>query len=157
MLSPILSRILRVSVSLLLALSLACAGSAKSKAKKRSKYDPNVARYRLLLRANPVDPGEAFRCHGGCQELTAPDEYLGCLTKCPAFEVTQGYACAPVDVPPVAACITARRLNSKDEIPPGFAVIGVIANIALIAALVSVSAPNSNGYYFVPTQPGGPF
>jgi hypothetical protein len=47
--------------------------------------DPNAARYRLLLRENPVDPGQAFRCYGQCQSQTSPQGYLQCLAECPGF------------------------------------------------------------------------
>jgi hypothetical protein len=142
----------------LLVLSLALAGGAGcggsgSDASGAHQFDPNVARYRLLLRENPVDPGQAFRCYGACQEHTKPDGYLGCLTQCPAFEVTEGIACEPYEVPPIAACITARKLPRKDELSPGYVVVAVLANVALIVALgAACSAATSCGaaYYYYP-------
>jgi hypothetical protein len=138
---------------LLLCSSLACAGS-NAGASSAANFDPDVARYRLLLRENPIDPGEAFRCYGGCQEQTTPDGYLSCLSQCPAFEVTQGVACAPHEVPPVAACITARRVPASDkrEVEPGYVVVAVLANIALVVALgvACTEASSCGAYYFYP-------
>ncbi len=136
-----------------LAFALAC-GGADTGINSAATYDPNVARYRLLLHENPVDPGAAFRCYGGCQEQTSPEKYLACLSQCPAFEVTQGVACAPHEVPPVAACITARKLpgTDKDEIDAGYVVVAVLANIALIVALgvACTDARNCGAYYYYP-------
>ena len=137
---------------------LACSGT-QSGSRSADDYDPNVARYRLLLRNNPVDPGEAFRCYGGCQEEKSPDGYLLCLTECPAFEVEQGVACRPHEVPPVAACITARRLDkAKDELHPGYVVVATILSIALVVSTASacVSSPTCGGYYYVPMSGTGP-
>jgi hypothetical protein len=127
-----------------IALSLATAtcGGSSSAAKSSSEYDPEVARYRLLLRENPVDPGEAFRCFGSCQKETKPDGYLGCLAQCPGFEVTQGIACHRSEVPPVAACITAGRLHGdRDEVEAGHVVVAVLASVALIVAVGSRVQP----------------
>lgn len=145
-----LRRGLSRALSLMLVLSTAC--GEKKPAKIQVKYDPNVASYSLPLRNNPVDPGEAFRCFGSCQEQEAPDVYLKCLSTCPGFEVTQGRACEIDEIPPVSACITARRLERKDELPPGFVVVATIAHVALIVALASASDPNA-GYYFTPISP----
>jgi hypothetical protein len=134
--------------------TFSCGGSG-STAQSAGAFDPDVARYRLLLRENPVDPGEAFRCYGRCQSHTQPDQYLGCLAKCPAFEVTEGVACRREEVPPVAACITARRLPSKKEIQPGYIVVAVLAEVALIVA-VGAACTNANsctGYYFSTLPP----
>ncbi len=134
---------------LTLSLSLSCGGARKG-ASKPPKYDLNVARYRLLLRENPIDSGEAFRCYGGCQEHTQPDAYLECLSKCPAFEVTKGVACAPYELPPEAACITARRLPAKQEIDPAYKVVAVVAGVALIVALgvPCTSLTTCGAYYY---------
>ena len=138
-----------LSLLLMLTLSLSCGGARKG-ASKPPKYDPNVARYRLLLRENPIDSGEAFRCFGACQELTQPDAYLECLSKCPAFEVTKGVACAPYEVPPETACITARRLPAKQEIDAAYKVVAVIAGVALIVALgvPCTSSITCGAYYY---------
>jgi len=145
-----MARLALQGLALVLMLATACAGSSKSAIS--ANYDPDVARYRLPLRHNPVDPGSAFRCYGSCQELKTSQKYLACLTECPGFEVTQGVACDPADVPPVAACITARRLPNKEEIKPGYLVVAVIANIALIVALGAACTNSSScgGYYFSP-------
>ena len=140
-----------LSLALMLALSLSCGGARKG-ASRTASYNPDVARYRLLLRENPVDPGAAFRCYGGCQSHTEPDAYLDCLTKCPGFEVTKGVACAPYEVPPEAACMTARRLPDRKEIDPGYKVVAIIAGVALIVALgVACSSSTTCGaYYYYP-------
>jgi hypothetical protein len=120
------------------------------------EYDPDVARYRLLLRENPVDPGEAFRCFGGCQSQTLPAEYLGCLASCPGFEVTQGVACERHEVPPIAACITARKLKDEREVEPGYVVVAVLANVALIVAVgvACGQSTNCSAYYYAPAPNG---
>ncbi len=139
--------------------AVGCSGSRGSSSTP-ADYDPNVARYRLLLRHNPVDPGEAFRCYGRCQSEKTPQGYLRCLTECPAFEVDQGLACKPSEVPPIAACITARRLDiQKDELAPGYVVVATILSIALVvsAASACVSSINCGGnYYYVPLGSAGP-
>ncbi len=138
-----------LSLLLMLTLSLSCGGARKG-ASKPPKYDLNVARYRLLLRENPIDSGEAFRCYGACQDLTQRDAYLECLSKCPAFEVTKGVACAPYELPPESACITARRLPTKQEIDPAYKVVAVIAGVALIVALgvPCTSSTTCGAYYY---------
>ena len=77
------------SVALLLMLSMAssCARNTGSRTRSVSTSNDTI-RYRLLLRDNPVDPGEAFRCHGHCQTETSPKGYLECLMDCPGFDVT---------------------------------------------------------------------
>lgn len=136
---------------------LACGGAGRG-ASDAADYDPNVARYRLLLRENPIDPGQAFRCYGSCQSHEKPDGYLGCLAQCPAFEVTEGVACAPDEVPPVAACITARKLEPDDERDPGYLVVAVLANVALVVALGVACASNTScgAYYYYPYPAGQP-
>lgn len=142
--------------ALMVILSLACS-STSQQSRSSTQYDSEVARYRLLLRRNTVDPGQAFRCYGGCQSQKTPGGYLGCLAQCPAFEVTEGVACAPSEVPPIAACITARRVpQEKDELSSAFIVLAVIANIALIVGATSVcsSSPNcsTGNFYYYPGQ-----
>lgn len=101
-------------------------------------------RYRLLLRDNPVDPGEAFRCYGGCQSQATPVGYVNCLTTCPGFEKDPGFRCAEYEVPPVAACLTARKINTDDEVDPGLIVLGVLAGTAIVIGLASVCAASSS-------------
>ncbi len=143
------ARLLSLALGLLVALSC---GGGHGGASSAASYDPDVARYRLLLRHNPVDPGAAFRCYGGCQTHNEPDAYLTCLAQCPGFEVTKGVACAPDEVPPVAACITARRLPDQEETSTGYKVVAVVANVALIVALgVACSQSSTCGaYYYAP-------
>jgi hypothetical protein len=145
------SRALALALIPLLLANLTCGGTG-SDARSAAAFDPDVARYRLLLRENPVDPGEAFRCYGGCQSHTQPQQYLGCLAQCPAFEVTEGVACRREEVPPVAACITARRLPDQKEVKPGYVVVAVLGNIALLVAVgvACAQSPNCGAYYFDP-------
>lgn len=119
--------------------------------------DPAAARYRLLLRENPVDPGQAFRCYGQCQAQTSPQGYLQCLAECPGFDVTEGMRCAADEVPPVAACFTVRQAPKGSEPTPGWVVLGVVANVMLLVTLASVCASSSSqcGYGYLP-PPGAP-
>ncbi len=119
--------------------------------------DPNAARYRLPLRDNPVDKGQAFRCYGQCQAQASPQGYLQCLAECPGFEVTQGMRCAQDEVPPVAACFTVRQAPKGSEPTPGWVVLAVVANVMLMVTLASVCASSSSqcGYGYLP-PPGSP-
>lgn len=140
-------RAARPRTALLLAGCLACssAGPPRSGA---DLDDPGAARYRLPLRANPVDPGQAFRCYGRCQSQASPVGYLQCLAECPGFDVTEGVRCAEDEVPPVAACFTVRSMPLSSEPSPGWVVLAVLANVALIVTLASVcaSSPAQCGY-----------
>ncbi len=133
---------LKRGIALLLIFALACGGSKKD-AKSMSMLDPDAVRYRLLLRENPVDSGEAFRCYGSCQSAKSPDSYMSCLQDCPGFERSVGMRCAPHEVPPVAACLTARKVVVKDDMDPGLVVLSVIAGVAVVVALSSVCAASS--------------
>lgn len=138
----------------MLAIACACGGSGRSAGSASDASKPGVARYRLPLRFNAVDPGQAFRCYGHCQEQTSPQGYLQCLGQCPGFEVTQGVGCADDEVPPLAACFTVRQMPATSEPSPGWVVLAVIANVALIVTLASVCASSSSqcgyGYYNAP-------
>jgi hypothetical protein len=135
-------------------MSLSCGGSRRRASS--SKYNPDVARYRLLLRDNPVDSGAALHCYSECQTQDVPAGYLSCLSKCPGFEVQKGAACEPYEIPPEAACITARRLPNRQEIDPGYKVIAIVAGVALVvflgAACNSSSSSSCGAYYY--TSPG---
>jgi hypothetical protein len=141
----------------LLAACQACS-SSKPPASAADLEDPNAARYRLLLRENPVDPGEAFRCYGHCQSQTSPQGYLTCLAECPGFEITEGMRCADTDVPPISACFTVRQIPKQSEPSPGWVVLAVLANVALIVTLASVCASSSSqcGYGYTLGPPGSP-
>jgi hypothetical protein len=121
----------------LLGLSCASAGSAPPAV---PHAEDGVVRYRLLLESNPVDTGEAFRCYGHCQSTATPEAYLACLEECPGFEVTSGIACTPHEVPPVAACFTARPKAAGSEPDKNLIVIAVIADVALVVGLAAVCA-----------------
>jgi len=142
--------------ALLLVACQACASSSVHVQTASDLQDPNAARYRLLLRENPVDPGQAFRCYGQCQAQTSPQGYLQCLAACPGFEVSQGMRCAERDVPPIAACFTVRQIPKQSEPEPGWVVLAVLANVALIVTLASVCASSSSqcgyGYASAPGQ-----
>jgi len=150
----------RRAVALLAIVGAACGGGSRSAGSADDLSDPMVARYRLPLRYNPVDPGQAFRCYGGCQAETSPQGYLQCLGQCPGFEVTQGVRCADDEVPPLAACFTVRQISASSEPSPGWVVLAVIANVALIVTLASVCASASSqcGYgYSVAPGPLPPY
>ena len=105
-------RLARVT-ALCLVLALGCGGSAgksNTAAARRTGPPSELMSYRLLLRDNPVDPGEAFRCYGHCQDRTTPKAYVECLQQCPGFEIDPGMACDEHDVPPAAACLTVRKI-----------------------------------------------
>jgi hypothetical protein len=145
-----------LSATLIVVLSLSCGGSRKRTA-SATRYNPDVARYRLLLRDNPVDSGAALRCYSECQTQVTPEGYLACLTKCPGFEVEKGVACASYEVPPEAACITARRLPNRQETDPGYKVIATIAGVVLMVSLGVTCASSSTArcgayYYAAPGQ-----
>jgi hypothetical protein len=135
----------------------ACSSGKGQSATADDLSDPDVARYRLPLRYNPVDPGSAFRCYGQCQAETSPNGYLKCLAGCPGFEITQGHRCADDEVPPIAACFTVRQIPKQSEPSPGWVVLAVIANVALIVTLASVCASSASqcgyGYYYPPGPP----
>ena len=131
-------------------LAVACGGRQAHDRAAGKVFDPNAVRYRLRLRDNPVDAGEAFRCYGGCQVLESPKDYVQCLSKCPGFEQTAGARCDATEIPPAAACVTVRRLPADAPIPRGMIVIAVVADVALVVALTSLcaSSPTACGYYY---------
>jgi hypothetical protein len=103
-----------------------------------------TTRYRLLLRENPVDPGEAFRCYGKCQAAPSPSQYLECLGTCPGFDVTPDEYCANTEVPPVAACLTVRKVPRASEPDPGLVVLAVVGTFALVVAATSLCASSQS-------------
>lgn len=105
--------------------------------------DPDAVRYRLPLRSNPVDVHGAFRCYAECQSKASPQEYLACLEGCPGFETAPGFACTPAEVPPDAACFTARRVPLASEPEHGGVVIGAMGGFVLIVSLASVCASSN--------------
>jgi hypothetical protein len=126
----------------------ACSGSSSNSAAKASQvYQPGVIRYRLKLRRNPVDPGEAFRCYGRCQQAHTPKDYVQCLSACPGFEHTPGFACDAFDVPPESACLTVRTLPSGTEPDPGLVVLAVVGNVLLVVGLASLCASSRSQCY----------
>ena len=105
-------------------------------------------RYRLLLRENPVDAGEAFRCYGRCQAQATPRAYLDCLETCPGFEVTPREYCANTEVPPVAACFTARKVPVRAKLDPSLVVLAVLGSFLLVIGAESLcaSSPDQCGF-----------
>jgi hypothetical protein len=144
--------------ALLLIGCFACSSAASHVQTASDLEDPNAARYRLLLRENPVDPGQAFRCYGQCQVQSSPEGYLQCIAACPGFEITQGMRCSDHDVPPISACFTVRQIPKQSEPAPGWVVLAVLANVALIVTLASVCASSSSqcGYGYSNAPPGAP-
>jgi hypothetical protein len=125
----------------LLVVGLGCASNSRPPAAPGAPgAASDVTRFRLLLSDNPVDPREAFRCHGRCQEQGTPEGYLQCLSECPGFEQTPGVACAPNEVPPLAACFTARPAPVGSEPRAGSVVVAVIADIPLMVGVAAVCA-----------------
>jgi hypothetical protein len=142
---------------MLLAGSIACSRATGPSTTADDLDEPGVARYRLPLRYNSVDPGQAFRCYGHCQSEPSPTSYLQCLGGCPGFEITPGKRCASSEVPPLAACFTVRQIPTQSEPSPGWVVLAIIANVALIVTLASVCASSASqcgyGYYYPPGPP----
>jgi hypothetical protein len=122
------------------ALLASCSAGSNGGARSPEAPDSSVVRYRLQLRANPVSPSAALHCYASCQPETTPEGYLACLEQCPGFERTPGVACLPDEVPPVAACFTARALPTGVQPGTRLIVIGVVANVALVVGLASVCA-----------------
>lgn len=141
--------LLRTVAGLLIAAQVGgCASSTSGAAAPSSgagvRLQPGLVRYRLPLRENSVSPEQAFHCYSECQVKPEPREYLSCLQACPGFETTPGVACMPEEVPPVAACFTAREANSAVEQDNGDVVIATIAGVVLVVALASVCASSSS-------------
>ncbi len=153
-------RVGAVSLAFSLAVSGGCSTSQATAVSADDLAEPGAARYRLPLRYNPVDTGQAFRCYGRCQSQQTPGGYMQCLAECPGFEVTQGVRCGADEVPPIAACFTVRQVPAQSEPPPGWVVLAIVANIALVVTLASVCASSASqcGYgYQYPPGPLPPF
>jgi hypothetical protein len=128
-------------LALALVWSLGCAGGTPvAAAPSPPRLRVEVTRYRLLLHDNPVDPGSAFRCYGACQDRDTPQAYFECLSQCPGFEQAPGVACAPNEVPPLAACFTAHPVPLGSAPARGAVVIAVIGGVALVVGLASICA-----------------
>ena len=119
---------------------LAC-NSVRVKAPKRTG---ETIRYRLLLRDNPVSPPDAAHCFSACQSETSPTKYVQCLSECPGFEATPDEYCSKTEVPPVAACLTVRKIPAKSEVPPGLVVLAVVGEVALAVGAVSLCSISSS-------------
>lgn len=148
----------RAITASLVALAMACGGPASSRKRAsaaKAGAVGSVVRYRLLLRDNPVDPGEAFRCYGRCQDAVDPKAYLACLSECPGFEETHGATCAKYEVPPETACLTARQIPASSEVPPGLVVLAVIGTFMVVVGASSLCALSSSqcGGFATPRYP----
>jgi hypothetical protein len=113
---------------------MGCTGSVA----KHPTFDPDVIRYRLLLRNNPVSSTDAAHCFVGCQSTQTPNAYVDCLSACPGFDKTPGVKCESTETPPEAACLTVRRVKIKNEPPPGMIVLAIIGEIALVVGAASL-------------------
>jgi hypothetical protein len=133
---PVLRRVLS---ALLIVGLVSC--NAPPKAPQR---DRNTVRYRLLLRENPVSPRDAVHCYAECQSITSPKKYVECLSQCPGFEMTPGEYCSKSEVPPVAACLTVRRIPATKEPPPGLVILAVVGAWALAISAVSLCNSSSS-------------
>jgi hypothetical protein len=133
-------RLVEPAAGALLAVCLGCAGSQPGPATPNAGAGEEVTRFRLPLSDNPIDPGAAFRCHADCQEQDTPDGYLQCLSGCPGFEQTPGIACAPNEIPPLAACFTARPAPEGSEPRTGSVVVAIIRNIPVVVGVAAVCA-----------------
>jgi hypothetical protein len=144
---PVVSR----ALSLTLIVGLVSCNSPEPKAPKR---DPNTVRYRLLLRENPVSPRDASICYSECQQAATPKRYVECLATCPGFEMTPGEYCSNTEIPPVAACLTVRRIPATKEPPPGLVVLAVVGSWALVFAAASLCNVSSSqcGLHLPPPQ-----
>jgi len=136
------------AVALALALSSACSSSGTfgsgAGAQSAGSFQAGVARYRLRLRDNPVDPGQAFRCYGSCQDRTTPKSYFECLSQCPGFEITPGASCAKHEVPPLAACLTVRKVPVSSEPAAGQIVLAVLGTFLLVVGAASLCAASTS-------------
>lgn len=158
-----LALLLALSLSLALTSGLVACGGSKKRSASGARLDPDVVRYRLPLRENPIDSGEAFRCYGACQPEETPVAYLQCLRQCPGFDTTHGVVCADYEVPPYAACLTARKLRPDEELDPGWVALGTAAGVVIAVSLASLCSSSSScsnwGYpgYTLPARgPGSP-
>ena len=142
----------------LVTLAMACSGPASSRKRAsaaKAGTAGSVVRYRLLLRENKVDSGEAFRCYGHCQDELDSKAYLACLSACPGFEVTHGAVCEKYEIPPEAACLTARQIPASTVVPPGLVVLAVIGAVMVVVGASSLCALSSSqcGAYATPRYP----
>ena len=124
----------------LLAVCLGCGSPQLAATPSHPTPPAGVTRYRLPLSGNPLDPEKALRCHARCQEQGTPEGYLECLSRCPGFEQTPGVACAPNEIPPLAACFTARPAPVGSEPRAGSITVAVIGGVALVVGVSSVCA-----------------
>ena len=118
--------------------------SCNAPPKTAAKRPGDTTRYRLLLRENPVSPRDASICYNECRLASTPKRYLDCLETCPGFEITPGEYCSPSEVPPVAACMTVRKIPATNEPPPGLLILYVVGAWAFAIAATSLcSSPST--------------
>jgi hypothetical protein len=120
-------------------LAWSCATSSEGAGAAGPTANADTVRYRLPLRDNPAGSSAAFRCYNGCQPMPTPEQYLGCLEQCPGFETTEGAACGPEEVPPLAVCLTGRHTPPASEPQPGW-ILATIAGFVVVIGLASVCA-----------------
>ena len=73
-----------------------------------------------------------------------PQGYLECLGQCPGFEITADASCAKYEVPPVAACVTVRKIPKQSEPPAGVVVLATVGAFLLVVGLSSLCASSSS-------------
>ena len=137
----------RRGTAVLLSLLWACSGSGRSSSMPRSQggvgaagLTASVIRYRLPLRNNPVDSGQAFRCYGHCQSAETPQRYLQCLAECPGFEITPDAICGKDEVPPAAVCLTGRRMLASEKMEEGAVVLAVVGSFVIVVGAIALCA-----------------
>lgn len=144
---------LRVVALSLVSLGLVSLVGCNNVEVKRPRRSGETIRYRLLLRENRVSPSEASRCFAACQSARTPNKYVDCLTECPGFEATPGEYCSNTEVPPVAACLTVRKIPVTKEPPTGLVVLAVVGQMALVVGAASLcSISNSNCGLYPPPR-----
>lgn len=127
-------------LSALLMLGLLSCNAPKTPAERPG----DTVRYRLLLRENPVSPRDASICYSECQQASTPKRYVECLATCPGFETTPGEYCSKQEVPPVAACLTVRKIPATNEPPPGLVILAVVGGWALVIAATTLCNSSSS-------------
>lgn len=134
------ARAIEPFAAFLVVAGLGCASGRGASPEPRAAAPAEVTRLRLPLSHNAVDPGAALRCYADCQQEATPRGYLECLSACPGFETTPGVACAPDEVPPLAACFTARSASPASEPQTSSSVVAVVGGIPFMVGVAAVCA-----------------
>jgi hypothetical protein len=72
--------------------------------------------------------------------------------ECPGFDITPNEYCSNTEVPPVAACLTVRRIPMTKEPDPGLVVLAVVGSFLLVVGAASLcgSSRSQCGYGYYP-------